>query len=75
MVEELIVGAKYSHTLWALASCMIIFRRRDNLHKVSEGLYFQLIFALLRYLVRRPAARTIYSTVFAIEMYGCMENA
>ena len=68
MVEQSIVGAKYSHTGWVVALRMIIFRRCDNLHEVRERLYVKLIFIVLGYPVRQPAAHVIYSAVFAIEV-------
>ena len=70
MVEQSIVGGKYSHTGWVVASCTITFRRCNNLHEVRERLYVKLMFAILGYLVRQPAAHAIYSAVFAIEVNG-----
>ena len=70
VVEQTILAVKY-RCLWrTVASCTIIFRRRDNLHEVRERLNFLLIFVVLGHPVRRLAARALKLTYWPIEMHG-----
>ena len=69
VVEQTILAVKYRCLWQTVALRMIIFRRRDSLHKVRERLYFLLIFVVLGHPVRQPAARALKLTYCSIEMY------